>query len=1085
MELIGQRVIHREKYGWGVIIARDDDYVTIRFEQNGRQKKFFYPTCFKRELTLMDYNAAAYMVRENDRIDKERQEYIQRWKLAGQEKKYTEITGAPSLAKKEAVPLQNSNIKSDTACRYSEETYGLTAERIADNESEENLIEKFFDTQVEMLRREIAYLNDKGGKRIKLFDGKLVDEKKGVHIYSFESDFELNLPDETLISLWKNTAKEGIPATAVTCEDFTIIIETKAYLGETVSAIEFSAEPWRLIQYLIDRLNTVLENVSPIVRDIICNGRKNISRHETFARSQETACKMSQSQPITVIWGPPGTGKTETLAKIVLQHIQMGKRVLMVSYSNVSVDGAIWRVFRNDSDPRPGKLVRYGYPRDKELLQHEYLTSFNLVLKGHRDLWREQRRLSEERRHCKRESSRYVDISQRLVQIKNHLDEEERAAVGKAAFVATTVSKAIADSTLYERRFDTVIFDEASMAYVSQILFSAGLAREHFVCLGDFAQLPPIVQSKDNPLDEDIFNYSGITTAVNNGFGHKWLCMLDTQYRMHPEIADFASKAMYHGFLKSGADMEEKRHADAVARPFSGRVLQLADLSGMLSVCLKTTDNSRFNLLSAIISMGLAVNGAQTREVGIITPYNAQSRLLHAMERDILEQMPKLQKISCATVHQFQGSEKDIIIYDAVDCFRMPYPGVLLSQIKNNYANRLFNVALTRARGKMVSVVNADYMRRKKLSSNLVFRQLINTLIDNGRISQGERVLQAANSQMIRFFTYREAIEALERDIDRAQKEIHFDLPWKSNKRNTAFLTLESAIKRAIGRGVKVFIRTPEKESIPVSLQSRITRDRYIANPVTMIDRRWTWYGIPPTNVTFVSDGEVIPTKYQPIARIEGKHFAQALYGFLEMNMIPGALGATGMVPETRKNATAANPERKQIVEQSPKGDDTSDLLEESLNVRLSKDPSSITMVKDNKIDIKTLNIWKHNKPHKKKTEKGIGSVAHSSDKNSDGTYVSFRAYVAGELRCPKCGKPLHLMKNPHRRFYFKCSNPKCAVTHLITVGAVEKYLATKGKYGMLCPKDNTSLEAVLGKDGIYVKCNNELDMHFYSLDKI
>lgn len=99
----------------------------------------------------------------------------------------------------------------------------------------------------------------------------------------------------------------------------------------------------------------------------------------------------------------------------------------------------------------------------------------------------------------------------------------------------------------------------------------------------------------------------------------------------------------------------------------------------------------------------------------------SQSKLLHAMARDIIEQCPALHSITCATVHQFQGSERDVIFYDAVDCYRMTYPGVLLTSTTNNYANRLFNVALTRAKGKFIAVLNIAYMENKNLSTNLMF----------------------------------------------------------------------------------------------------------------------------------------------------------------------------------------------------------------------------------------------------------------------------------------------------------------------------------------------------------------------------
>ena len=38
-----------------------------------------------------------------------------------------------------------------------------------------------------------------------------------------------------------------------------------------------------------------------------------------ISRGQDTAVKMSFEQPITFVWGPPGTGKTQTLAKIALK----------------------------------------------------------------------------------------------------------------------------------------------------------------------------------------------------------------------------------------------------------------------------------------------------------------------------------------------------------------------------------------------------------------------------------------------------------------------------------------------------------------------------------------------------------------------------------------------------------------------------------------------------------------------------------------------------------------------------------------------------------------------------------------------
>ena len=60
------------------------------------------------------------------------------------------------------------------------------------------------------------------------------------------------------------------------------------------------------------------------------------------------------------------------------------------------------------------------------------------------------------------------------------------------------------------------------MAYIPQIVFSASLARKHFVCMGDFRQLLPIVQSSTkSALNTDIFEYCNIVKAVGHHKKHQ------------------------------------------------------------------------------------------------------------------------------------------------------------------------------------------------------------------------------------------------------------------------------------------------------------------------------------------------------------------------------------------------------------------------------------------------------------------------------------------------------------------------------------------------------------------------------------
>lgn len=836
--------------------------VYVKFDSKSEIKRFPYPDSFKSFLKLLDTNATT-----------EVDDYVEKYEEAQREKKEQERRESDARAFAKSMQDRSSNSGKSVEVRP------FTS------------VAAFCEDYKRALTSEIRYLKTTGGKRQKIFDGKRVEVKNGCSVYTFVTDDELNYPEGTQISIWEG--QNSVPGVVVGCEDFTIIITTGKNFGIDVPSLEFSAEPWRLMNSLVYRLDEMMNNPSEIVRALVCDGYKAVDYgNHSITTGQTTAVNMTHSQPITFIWGPPGTGKTQTLAKIALDQIERGNRVLMLSYSNVSVDGAIMRVHsiaekKAPSIIAPGTLIRYGYARRKDLLDHEYLTSYNLAIHKHTDLLTKRQNLISKRRKTDRTSQSYVQIDRQLTEIRKHLIQEEKESVKTAKFVATTVSKAVVDSTVRNANFDVVIFDEASMAYIPQIVFSASLARKHFICMGDFRQLPPIVQGNNGShLNADIFQYCGITAAVDSGRNHKWLCMLDTQYRMHPQIADFSSITMYGGLLKSADEMERNRQDIFASLPIANSAIGFADLSGMMSVCTKTGDNSRVNVLSAFMSFSLALEAAKKQEVGIITPYHAQSRLLHAMARDIAAKAPKLKPISCATVHQFQGSEKDVIIYDAVDCYRMPFPGMLITSTRNDYANRLFNVALTRAKGKFVGVANVAYMENKNLSNRLMFEKMIQTQKRKTSCMTGLDLIHAQrlkNYDIIRFLDAKNGQKKFVKDISAAKREIRVDIPDKPiddkslNQITTALLTAKQ-------RGVKVYVRAEKKQRLPSELKKLAIENPYVANPIVIVDKSITWFGMPASDADFISEGTILKTKYRPIIRFMGGHTAASIYGFMEMS---------------------------------------------------------------------------------------------------------------------------------------------------------------------------------------------------------
>ena len=299
-------------------------------------------------------------------------------------------------------------------------------------------------------------------------------------------------------------------------------------------------------------------------------------------------------------------------------------------------------------------------------------------------------------------------------------------------------------------------------------------------------------------------------------------------------------------------------------------------------MCSKNADGSRINILSALISIGMAIKLSRDNKVGIITPYNAQSRLMFAMIRDLQEQDDRFSGISAATVHQYQGSEKEVIIYDAVDCFRMPFPGTLLSSKKDGRADRLFNVAVSRTEGKFLIVANMDFFRRKRISKELLFTKAVKHLKAEDAIISGDEIISEVetedNEKSLYYVSsgddaWNEYIE----DIRSAKKSIRIDIPGVLEDDSIKISELENALNDKERNGISIEIRHEESVSLISGLECFARVLPYVDQPVTLIDQSTIWYGEPISAADFMTEGDFITTRYFPCIRFIGKHAARAI----------------------------------------------------------------------------------------------------------------------------------------------------------------------------------------------------------------
>lgn len=237
------------------------------------------------------------------------------------------------------------------------------------------------------LHKEIFYLKQGKGKKYKIVNGNRLNvSDKGIFTYSFEMETELHLPDDAPVVV---ETFDGLRAvgSVLACEDFEMILLLDRDLNDKVNAAHLMVEPWKLLEALDKRMTSLNPNVHKLAIRIMRDGPGLATNDDirNVPMGQPAVSKKLESDDIVTVWGPPGTGKTYTMAKIVNNYIAQNKSVLIVSHSNVSVDGVIKQVVKMlDSSLQSylenGKILRFGYVRDEELSQNPYATSFNYTL---------------------------------------------------------------------------------------------------------------------------------------------------------------------------------------------------------------------------------------------------------------------------------------------------------------------------------------------------------------------------------------------------------------------------------------------------------------------------------------------------------------------------------------------------------------------------------------------------------------------------------------------------------------------------------------------------------------------------------
>lgn len=410
------------------------------------------------------------------------------------------------------------------------------------------------------------------------------------------------------------------------------------------------------------------------------------------AKQNEALTNIFNAKDIAIIHGPPGTGKTTTLVNAIKEVVKQERQVMVCAQSNTAVDLVVEKLAELGLE-----VLRLGHPArvTPEVIEN----SLDVKITKHsffKEL-KEIRKKADEYRRMGLKYKRNFGKEERMQ--RNLIMKEARALRGDADRIEGQITEDLLDRAqvvactlvgathgkLRDRMFKSVFIDEASQA-LEPACWIPILKAHRVIMAGDHLQLPPTVKSIDaarqglsNTLFEKIITHTGSDV------------MLETQYRMHPQIMEFSSQHFYKGQLKTADEVLQRDWEEQGVR------FRFIDTAGCGFMERKQAETlSTYNQEEAeLLVKHLSNQKLEGKSIGIIAPYKAQIQLLNELilQAEALDGVREL--ISVNTVDAFQGQERDVIYISLTRANEQGEIGFLKEY-------RRMNVALTRAKSQLV-----------------------------------------------------------------------------------------------------------------------------------------------------------------------------------------------------------------------------------------------------------------------------------------------------------------------------------------------------------------------------------------------
>lgn len=460
-----------------------------------------------------------------------------------------------------------------------------------------------------------------------------------------------------------------------------------------------------------------------------------------------------------------------------------------------------------------------------------------------------------------------------LAEINEKLGNLGSEILDQARIIGTTLTKGYLKKEIYNRKFDVVIVDEASMATLPVLYYNFGLSQEKIIVIGDFRQLAPISRGKtklaEKWLKRDIYDQSGITKNINDNAEDDRITQLTLQHRMHPSISRIINDHIYNQKLRDATkkgDIKKTEKITISSKPFANKPVTIVDVSDYDPWCATTPSWSRMNLYTADIASFLAIQAYNhgLREIGIIAPFRAQINIIGKMIKENVSS-DAINSISISSVHTTQGREKDLIIFDLTESTGS-WVSKLLKGDTYSDAMRLINVAISRAKSKLIIICNTKFINDKYPEDSII-KKIIQDTAQNYSIVKSIDIIDYVSDPISKFdesvilsndaydkklalFTQANFYTAFFQDLKKSKEEVIIFSPYIYKNR---FSDINPLIRELLNRNISIIVfttkpsgREKDKEEVINHLSKigvRVVFKSRMHEKIAVIDRNITWYG--------------------------------------------------------------------------------------------------------------------------------------------------------------------------------------------------------------------------------------------------